>query len=174
VPGDLAGGLADIIVTSQEGFISHGAASVNGLDLKIFAPAGDTSGRGAILDALTFQSGTFSTTTARLMGLDARTRLSIWASGISSGISNMDFSNDIWLSNGRRLENLAESVAVEANTTDGRTFRLPVEYAGAQGSLPGLDQVNVVLVPELAGAGTVQISVLIGSVRSNMVTIVVR
>jgi hypothetical protein len=31
-----------------------------------------------------------------------------------------------------------------------------------------------VLIPELAGAGTVQISVLVGSVRSNSVAIVVR
>ena len=44
---------------------------------------------------------------------------------------------------------------------------LPVEFAGANGTLRGLDQVTVRLVPELAGAGNVQITVIAGGRRSN-------
>jgi uncharacterized protein (TIGR03437 family) len=69
------------------------------------------------------------------------------------------------------LENLSESVSVFASTADGRVFSLRVEYAGAQGQLRGLDQINVVLVPELAGAGTIQLTVVAGGRVSNPRTI---
>jgi uncharacterized protein (TIGR03437 family) len=175
VPNDLAGGLADIIVTSREGYISHSTASVSGLNPIIFAQAGNSSGQGAILDALSFFSEVFSITSpAQLLGLDTRTRLSIWASGISTGVTNTNFSNDVWLSNGQMLENLAESVTVEARTADGRVFSLPVEYAGVQGSVPGLDQVNAVLVPELGGAGQVQLTIIVAGQRGNTRTIIVQ
>ena len=65
----------------------------------------------------------------------------------------------------------SEVVSVAARTTDGMVFNLPVEYAGAQGQLRGIDQVNVVLVPELAGAGNVQVTIIAGGVRSNTTTI---
>jgi uncharacterized protein (TIGR03437 family) len=42
-----------------------------------------------------------------------------------------------------------------AHTQDGHVYSLPVEFAGPQGGIPGLDQINVVLIPELRGAGTV-------------------
>jgi uncharacterized protein (TIGR03437 family) len=37
----------------------------------------------------------------------------------------------------------------------------------------GLDQVNVVLIPELRGAGAVQLTVVAAGVRSNTMTITV-
>ena len=58
-------------------------------------------------------------------------------------------------------------MTVEARTSDGTVFTLPVEFAGAQGTLLGLDQVNVVLVPELRGAGSVQLTLVVNGVRSN-------
>jgi uncharacterized protein (TIGR03437 family) len=70
--------------------------------------------------------------------------------------------------------NFAESVAVEARLGDGRVYLLPVEFAGAQGVLPGLDQVNVRLIPELRGAGTVQLTLILGGRRSNAPTIVIQ
>jgi uncharacterized protein (TIGR03437 family) len=171
VPQGLAGGLADIIVSSREGFILHGVASVQGLNPTIFGPRGDTSGRGVVVDAFGSRSGTFSTTSSLWIGLDARTRLSILGTGISSGLVNTDVSNDTWLSSGQLLENLAESVAVEARTADGRVFNLPVEYAGIQGELRGIDQVNIVLIPELAGVGNVQLTVIAGGRRSNTMAV---
>ena len=174
VPGIVTSGLADVLVTSRDGFIAHGTGVVIGLNPQIFAPFGDTSGSGAIVTATNFVSDAFSTTSPDLLGLDNRTRLAILASGISSGLSNTNLSNDIWLSNGRILANLADLVSVEARTSDGRVFNLPVEYAGAQGDVTGLDQVNVVLVPELANAGTVQLTIVAGGKRSNSMTIVVQ
>lgn len=48
---------------------------------------------------------------------------------------------------------------------------VPVQYAGAQSTYPGLDQVNVQLPASLAGAGEVQVQVGTGSAWSNPVTI---
>lgn len=174
VPNGLTGGLADIVLTSREGYISHSTASVAGLNPTIFAQA-DNSTRAAILNGLGVHAGVFSTmTTPQTFGFDLRTRLSILATGISTGITNTNFSNDIWLGNGQVLANLAESVVVEARTAGGAVVRLPVEYAGKQGVLSGLDQVNVILSRELAGAGSVQLTVVVGGARSNPVTIVVQ
>jgi uncharacterized protein (TIGR03437 family) len=70
--------------------------------------------------------------------------------------------------------NYAESVIVEARTSSGQVVRLPVEFAGSQGAISLLDQVTIVLVPELKGAGAVQLSIIINGRASNSVTIMVR
>ena len=80
-------------------------------------------------------------------------------------------SNDLWLSNGRLLENFSENVFVSVTAADGRVFWLKVEFRRAQGQLPGIDQINVVLPPQLAGAGTAQLKVIAGGQVSNTVTI---
>lgn len=98
---------------------------------------------------------------------DLRTRLTILTSGISTGVANTNTSNDVFLANGQTIANLAESVTVEARASNGSVFMLPVEFAGAQGTLAGLEQVNVVLLPELRGAGSVQLTVIVNGVRSN-------
>ncbi len=174
VPSDLAGGLADIIVTSRGGFISFNTANVFGLNPTIFGNA-ENSGAGALLNGLNVSSGTFSTVTdAPLLGFDTRTRLSFFATGISSALVNTDLGNDVVMANGQMLTNLAESVRVEARTSGGTTINLPVEYAGPQGLLTGLDQITVMLPAQLAGAGTVQLTVVAGGTRSNTVTVVVQ
>lgn len=170
VPGNLIGGLTDIVVSSRDGFIHHGSANVSLLNPTILGGTGETDNRGVVVDAFSMRSAPFSTTSS-WVGLDGRTRLSILATGISSGLSSTDVTNDIWLSNGQLLENLSESVSVSASAADGRVFWLRVEYAGAQGQLRGLDQINVVLVPELAGAGTIQLTVVAGGRVSNPRTI---
>jgi uncharacterized protein (TIGR03437 family) len=174
VPADVTPGLASVVVTSREGFISHGTASVSGLKPTIFQNAANTS-QGTILNALGVFSGSFSTVTpAQYLGLDTRTRLSIFATGISTGLSNTDSSNDVWLANGQVLANLAESVVVEARRSNGSVTTLPVEYAGMQGVVSGFDQVNVVLPSGLAGAGSVQLTVVTNGIRSNTITVVVQ
>jgi uncharacterized protein (TIGR03437 family) len=89
------------------------------------------------------------------------------ATGLSSGLNNGNASNDVWLANGRRLENYAEQVTVEAKTTNGQIFRVPVEYAGWQGTVRGLDQVSIIVVPELTHQANVQLTIIAAGVRSN-------
>ena len=49
----------------------------------------------------------------------------------------------------------------------------PVSYAGPQGSIAGLDQVNVLLPPQLAGRGTVNIALTADSNAANAVNIAI-
>lgn len=173
VPKDLAGGIADIIVTSRGGFISFSTANVFGLNPTIFLNA-ENSAAGVLLNSLNVESGTFSTVAETLFGFDVRTRVSFFATGVSSAAVNTDLGNDILLKDGQMLPNLAESVRVEARTSGGATVMLPVEYAGSQGVLSGLDQITVILPAQLSGAGTVQLTVIVGSMRSNPVNLIVQ
>jgi uncharacterized protein (TIGR03437 family) len=97
----------------------------------------------------------------------------LMATGISSGAANSNPANDISVGSSTIL-NLAESVKVQARTRDGRTFSLPVEYAGAAGSFPGLEQINFVLIPELQGAGEVELTIIVGTERSNVASVSIR
>jgi uncharacterized protein (TIGR03437 family) len=173
VPDGITGGLADIVITSREGYILHTTAAISGLNPVILGWTNDSNGNGAALDAVGFQSGPFSTFGTPLYGFNLVTRVSLWTSGISTGMP-ANSGTDIFLASGQVVRNFAASVSVEARTTDGRVFTLPVEYAGAQGTLAGLDQVNLVLVPELNGAGAVQLTIITGSVRSNTMKITVQ
>jgi uncharacterized protein (TIGR03437 family) len=47
----------------------------------------------------------------------------------------------------------------------------PVAFSGAQGTYPGLDQVNLQIPPSLAGAGTVTVAITVGSQAANPVTV---
>ena len=49
-----------------------------------------------------------------------------------------------------------------------------IQYAGAQGEYPGLDQVNLLIPPSLAGRGKVEVVVTAGGKQSNPVYVVVR
>jgi len=93
--------------------------------------------------------------------------------GISGSALNSNPANDIATGNLVR-PNFAESVIVQARLSNGSVINLPVEFAGAQGVLPGLDQVNVVLTSQLSGAGTVELTLIVGGQRSNSTTIVVQ
>ena len=102
-----------------------------------------------------------------------QTRLSILTTGLSSGLPNRNLGDDVWLSNGKRIENYAEDVQVEFRTSDNRVFTVPVEFAGMNGMVRGLDQVTVKVSPELAGAGSVQVTVIADGRRSNMSVITI-
>jgi len=96
----------------------------------------------------------------------------VFATGIATVAQNSDGRNDLTL-NGVVIPNYAESVQVEARRTDGETFLLPVEFAGSFGTMPPLEQVNVMLAPQLQGWGVVQLTLIINGQRSNSATIVV-
>jgi len=55
------------------------------------------------------------------------------------------------------------------STIGGRA--VPVQYAGAQGSFAGLDQLNILLPSNLRGAGTVTVLLTVDGVQANAVTI---
>jgi len=114
-----------------------------------------------------------SVTTQENFGSDKRTRLMIFAAGVVGNAVDFDPTNDISAA-GVVIPNLAESVAIEAHTQDGRTYRLPVEFAGDESLITGLDQINIMLIPELQGAGLVDLTLIVNGQRSNSPTIVVQ
>jgi uncharacterized protein (TIGR03437 family) len=141
-----------------------------------FMTASDNeTGAVVAMNARTEAGTDFAVTTPENFGSDKRTRLLIFATGICGSATNFDTSNDLIVKGGKR-PNFAEAVFVEARkrTGPGLLFSLPVEFAGAQGTIPGLDQLNLVLPSGLAGAGTVELTFIVNGQRSNTATIVIR
>jgi uncharacterized protein (TIGR03437 family) len=172
VPADLPAGDTEVIVTSQDGYVSRGTVTIAPVMPGLFGT--DGAGTGIALNDATGSAATFDVTTPNTFGSDKRTRLQLFAAGFSAGAVNTDAGNDVQLDGGGVLPNLAESVAVEARTSNGQVFQLPVEFAGALGRMAGVDQINCVLVPQLRGAGQVDLTLVVGGQRSNSVQIVVR
>jgi len=100
-------------------------------------------------------------------------RLTFFATGISGSVVNSNTSNDVTV-NGKVRPNLAEAVSVEARLANGLVYTLPVEFAGTQGVVPGLDQVTVILRSELKGAGIVQMTLIVGGRRTSNPTVVIK
>jgi uncharacterized protein (TIGR03437 family) len=174
VPSGLASGTAEVIVTSDAGYVSRGTTTIAAFAPAIFTVNGNGAGASLALNAATGKQGPFDDVTPENFGADKRTRLQLMATGISGGgLLNTNASNDIRLSTGV-IANFAEALTVEARTQSGRVYRLPIEFAGCQSAWPGLDQVNVVLLPELKGAGTVELTLIVGNQRSNSTTISMR
>jgi uncharacterized protein (TIGR03437 family) len=180
VPQEVRPGEAEVIVTSQDGYVSRGTMTVAQVAPALFSLNGqeqsssDLLNNGPALNEATCTTEAFDVTTAQNFGADKRTRLLLLATGLSSGAANTDQSNDVRFKTGVVLANLAESVRVEAQTTDGRLLQLPVEYAGAQGALTGMDQVNVILTPDLRGAGRITLRLIVAGERSNDITVQIK
>ncbi|MCA1564681.1 MAG: hypothetical protein LC803_03280 [Acidobacteria bacterium] len=173
VPAGLPPGEVEVIVTSQDGYVSRGTTRIGAAAPGLFTAGGLGTGRAIALNANEPGADSFDVVSPNIFGADKRTRLTLFATGISASAANADTSNDVRIEGGV-LVNLAESVTVEARTGDGRVFQLPVEFAGAQGRQPGLDQISVVLHAELRGAGAVNLTVVTGGQRSNTATINLR
>jgi hypothetical protein len=131
------------------------------------------NGGGAVFNAASMKMGPFDVETQENLGTDKRTRLMIFANGVSSSVNTSHASGYINV-NSTTIANVADLIKVEARASDGRIFQLPVEYAGAQGAITGLDQIHVVLVPELRGIGNIELTLIVGSFRTNSATVIVR
>jgi len=166
VPANAVVGEAEVIVTLQEGYVSRGTTTIAALAPGIFTVNANGIGDALVMNAATMVSGAFSINTPENLGADKQTRLLIMASGISNGASNANTGNDVLLGT-KLFANLAESITVEARTSSGRIHQLPVEFAGVSGQGYGVDQVNVCLIPELKGAGTVELTIIVAGHRSN-------
>jgi uncharacterized protein (TIGR03437 family) len=169
-PAGLAAGNAEVIVTLQAGYVSRGTVTVAPVAVGIFTKSGSGTGEAMAVDSVAFKSGPFDVNSPNTSSQDKRTRLTLFTTGITSAATDTNTTNDLKIGT-TTLVNLAEAVTVEAHTADGRTLQLPVEFAGTQDMFPGLDQVNVVLLPELKGAGSVELTLIIGGQRSNTATV---
>ncbi len=173
IPAGVPAGAAELLVTSKDGKVSRGTTVIPAVAPAIFTKSGDGTGAAVAFNATTYFTGDFDVTTEANFGADKRTRLMVFTTGISAGVDNRNLNNDI-LGPAGTILNFAESVKVEARTAGGLTLALPIEYAGRQNTMPGLDQLVVVLAPELKGAGQVELTLIAGGVRSNSATVFVK
>src|SRR6185369_6050712 len=88
VPDGIPSGLADVVVSSREGFIHYGLANVSGSNPTILGVRGDTGNRAAALDSFGFSGQFKATSTIPWQGSDSRTRLTIISTGVMSGLAN--------------------------------------------------------------------------------------
>jgi uncharacterized protein (TIGR03437 family) len=173
MPAEVSEGMVEVIVSSQDGYVCEGLVSVERNASRIMTTNDDDNGSIAIANGQNLIASNFAVTSEGNFGSDKRTRLTFFATGISGSVSNSDGSNDITV-NGKVRANFAEAVSVEARLPNGTVLTLPVEFAGAQGVVPGLDQVTVILRPELKGAGIVQMTLVVGGRRSSSPTVVIQ
>jgi len=173
LPPDVSEGAVEVIVSSQDGYICQGLFNIERNVSRIMTTDDDENGSIAIANGLNLIASNFEVTSENNFGSDKRTRLTFFATGISGSVFNSDGSNDINVGGSVRA-NLAEAIVVEARLPNGDVMTLPVEFAGAQGVVPGLDQVTVILRPELKGAGVVQMTLVVGGRRSSSPTVSIR
>ncbi len=149
VPGDVTIGTADVLVrNTNTGASQSGAMLVQNTAPAVFSADGTGKGPGAILNAVTYAAAPFLTVTPEIAGSDQRTRLAVYATGIR----------------------YAASVGASATNPSGNSYNLTVEYAGPAPGYFGLDQVNIVLPPDLDGAGVVSLFLTADASASNRVT----
>lgn len=172
VPAGIPSGEAEVIVTSQDGYVSRGVMTIAAFAPGLFTVGGSGSREAIALNSASYTSGAFDLFTPESLSSDKRTRVMLFATGIRAA-ANWNTGNDVRRADGSTVANLAESVTVEARTNDGRVFNLPVEFAGA-GQFAGLDQLTVRLVQELQGAGQIELTLSIGGQTSNIGTITIQ
>jgi len=172
-PAGLTEEIAEVIVSSQDGYICQGLVSIERNVSRIMTTNDEENGTIAIANGQNLIASNFEVTTPSNFGSDKRTRLTFFATGITGSVFNSDSRNDINVG-GTVRANLAESITIEALLPNGTVMTLPVEFAGAQGAVPGLDQVTVILRSELKGAGTVQMTLIVGGRRSSSATVVIQ
>ena len=170
---DVQEGMVEVIVSSQDGYVCQGLVSIERNASDVMTTNGDDNGSIAIANGQNLIASNFEVTSQGNFGSDKRTRLTFFATGISGSVFNSDGSNDLNIG-GKVRANLAEAITVEARLPNGQVMTLPVEFAGAQGTVPGLDQVTVILRSELKGAGIVQVTLIVGGRRSSSPTVFIK
>src|ERR1039457_4233588 len=148
VPGGLTAGTATVLIRSTtSGSTQSGTALGRAAAPGVFTSDASGGGAGAILNAVTYQPAPFMVQTGD-SGSDTRTRIAVYGTGLRH----------------------ADAVTALAQDPAGNRYSLTVEYAGAAPGLFGLDQVNLLLPPDLDGAGTVSLSLVADSNAANVVT----
>lgn len=143
------------------GDVLRGYSTITHVAPGLFTLDASGSGPGAVLKAVTFALEPFSVETDENPGVDKRTRLTIFGTGLRyAGNPTHD----------PFRANVTASVQVEAQDLPGELWSLDVQYAGGVPGFWGLDQVNVALPPEMDGTGLTEITLNAESTISNWVT----
>lgn len=162
IPGSATPGTANVVVRSTgQSNPRTGTVQVQNTAAGAFTTDASGKGPGSILNAVTYAGQPFLVETTANSGGDKRTRLSVYATGLRyAGNPSHD----------PAMTNAAANVQAEGQDETGKRYSFAVEYAGPAPGYFGLDQVNIVLPPELDGAGTVSLTLTAESRSSNIVS----
>ena len=161
VPGNVADGSAVFTITDSTGASRTGTVSIHRASPGLFTVNSSGTGAAAGLttsDGVTFQSFVNPDLSERPVDPGTKTNptyLALFGTGI--GNARADNPND---TNG----------VAEAVTATIQGVPATVIFAGAAPGLDGVDQVNLILPPELAGFGRVRLRLVINGQPSNFVT----
>jgi len=156
IPGDLQPGLCSVQVQTTASSIS-GSVDIRPVSPGIFV-LNNQLGGAAVLDGLTFKLGPFY---AKNPTGDP-TYLAFFGTGFRNAIASI------------LVDSASPGVTGQIVDTTGKVWPTPVLYAGPVPGSFGLDQVNVVLPPDLDATGYASFSIVAGSVSSNTVTFGIR
>uniref|UniRef100_Q02AS0 IPT/TIG domain-containing protein n=1 Tax=Solibacter usitatus (strain Ellin6076) TaxID=234267 RepID=Q02AS0_SOLUE len=148
VPAAIDPGTVDVVIRSTATGTSRSTSTfLRNAAPGVFTNDASGAGPGAILNAVTFAPAPFLVQTPE-NGADTRTRLAVYGTGFRN----------------------AKIVTATATDPTGNRYNLAVEFAGKAPGFFGLDQVNVVLIPELDGAGSVTLALGADANPANPVT----
>jgi uncharacterized protein (TIGR03437 family) len=162
--GTAFGSLTVVITDFSSGASQSSSVTVRNTAAGIFSSDASGAGPGAILNGVTYAPAPFLVETPQNGGSDLRTRLAVYCSGVR------------WAGNPAHdptVTNVAAFVTAQGQDPAGNQYTFAVEYAGAAPGFFGLDQVNIVLPPQLDGAGAVSLTIAAEGTASNVVTFVV-
>ena len=146
VPAGVGPGAVVVVVKSTTSNTSKTASAfLSAVAPGVFTFNATGAGPGAILNAVTYAPAPFLVQTPG-DGSDTRTRLAVYCTGFRH----------------------AGTVTATAQDTAGDRYK--VEYAGAAPGFFGLDQLNLLMPPELDGAGTVSLLLSADNTSANPVT----
>ncbi len=164
VPANAAEGVATLVVTNSDGTTRTGTVTIKRASPGIFTR--NSSGRGtlaglATTDGITYESIINPDGTERPVSAGTA-QTPNWIVVFGTGIRNAPAANP----------NDTDLVA-EAVTATIQGIPAWVTYAGPSSGFPGVDQLNVVIPPQLAGAGQVTLRLTVNGIASNAVTFTV-
>ncbi|HEY2015928.1 MAG TPA: IPT/TIG domain-containing protein [Bryobacteraceae bacterium] len=162
IPASTSPGTVNVTVQSTViGNKQTATMQVAGTAPGIFTSDASGAGPGSILNAVTYAGPPFLVETPENGGSDLRTRLAIYGTGVR-------YAGDP--GHNSTSANHAASVQATGQDSTGTRYTFVVEYAGPAPGYFGLDQVNIVLPPELDGAGTITLTISTDSATSKPVT----
>jgi hypothetical protein len=95
MPADAQFRTAEVIVASQEGYIYAGSVIIGRDGSRLMTMADDDNGAAVVINSRKMTATNFDVETDENFGPDKRTRLTLFATGISGGAVNLDTSNDV-------------------------------------------------------------------------------
>jgi uncharacterized protein (TIGR03437 family) len=160
VPAVAQYGSLNVVVASGAQTVATSTVTVSPTAPAIFTTDASGKGFGAILNALDFSSPPFALTTKTTDGLQITTIVAVFGTGFrfAGGTAVTNQSGDV----------SSHVTAIAANAA-GKTWTLPVLYAGPAPVYEGLDQINVQLTSDLDTTADVTLTIFADAVPSNPV-----